>query len=120
MVRSRPCDVEYLIEKSLSGPPSDWSLIIKNLVTVLESFAEKFQQRYWNEHTQHEIRKKLEFGYFQITKDKSRAEYATKTFANVNELTPALEPREVIRKLTRYFGDEIKYAIVGKGISHSE
>lgn len=79
-----------------------------------------FQQRYWNEHTQHEIRKKLEFGYFQPAKDKSRAEYATRMFTHISELTPVLEQKEVIRRLARHYGDEIKYIIVERRIHRCE
>lgn len=72
----RACDAKYLIQKSLSETLSDWWLIIKNDVTDLDSFVTKFQKRYWNEYIQHENRKKLEFGFFQPAKDKSRTEYA--------------------------------------------
>lgn len=120
VVRPRNCDMEYLIEKSLSGTPYDWWLVVKGEVTCLNSFLQKFQQRYWGEKVQHEIKKKLEFGTFKCNQDHSRAEYAIKVFATVNELTPPLEPREVITKLARHFNDEIKYAIIGRGIDRYE
>lgn len=120
VVRPRDCDSEYLIEKSLSGPPADWWLIVKDDITSLDSYVSKFQQRYWNEHIQHEIKKKLEFGFYQPNQDRSRAEYATKLFASANELIPAPESAEVIRKLARHYSDEIKYAIIGRGITKYE
>lgn len=39
----RASEAEYIIEKSLLGPPSDWWLIIKNYITSLDSYLTKFQ-----------------------------------------------------------------------------
>lgn len=120
VVRPRACDAEYLIERSLSGPPGDWWLIVKNEITDIDKFIIRFQQRYWNDQVQHEVKKRLEFGYFQPLRDRSRAEYATKLFAQAGELIPPMDPRETIKKLARHFTDEIRYAVVGRGIHNCE
>lgn len=118
-VRPRPCDAEYLIEKSLSGPPSVWWLIVKDDVTDLNSFVTKFEQCYWNEHTHHEIRNKLEFGCFQLAKRQVSSRVRVSHVCKC-ELTPALESKEIIRELARHYRDEFKYTIVGRGIDRSE
>lgn len=41
-------------------------------------------------------------------------------FAHVNKLIPAPDQTEINRKLARHFSDEIKYAIVGRGINKCE
>lgn len=72
----------------------------------------RFRQWYWNEPTQHEVKKKLEFGRYQPDKDRSRAEYATKVLAQVRELTPVPDKTEIIRNLAQYYNDELKHAII--------
>lgn len=120
MVQPRRCDEEYLIEKSLSGPPSDWWLVVKDSITNFDHFLDKFQERYWGEQTQHELRKRLEFGSYRPHIDKSRSEYATKLIAEAMDLIPAVNTQDMIRKLARHYSEEIKYAIVGRGVDSCE
>lgn len=80
----------------------------------------KFQKRYWNEQTQHKIKRKPEFGCYQPNKDRSRAEYARKIFALVSEPSPTLDQAEIIRKLACHYNDVIKYSIIGRGIHGCE
>ena len=48
----------------------------------------------------------------------SRSEYAIRLYAEAKELRPTISPGEIIQKLARHFNEEIKYAIIGRGISH--
>ena len=83
-------------------------------------FFQKFTERYWNEKDQHEIRRKLEFGNHQSERNASRAEYAISLYAEAIELSPPMTPIEIIQKLARHFNEEVKYAIIGRGISRVE
>ena len=47
-----------------------------------------------------------------------RAEYAIHLYAEARELRPMMSPGEIIQKLARHYNEEIKYAIVGRGIAH--
>ena len=116
----RENEIHYLIERSLQGPPGDWWQIVKNEVRNLQMFFHKFTQRYWNEKVQHEIRRKLEFGHHQPERNTSRAEYAISLYAEAIELNPLMTPIEIIQKLARHFNEEVKYAIIGRGISRVE
>ena len=117
-VKPRDNDTHYLIERSLSGPPGDWWQIIKDEVSNLQTFLDKFSRRFWNEQAQHELKKKLEFGCHQGGKMGSRTEYAIRLYAEAKELRPVMSPSEIIQKLARHFNEEIKYAIIGRGITH--
>ena len=80
----------------------------------------KFTQRYWDEKVQHEIRRKLKFGHHQPERNTSRAEYAISLYAEAIELNPPMTAIEIIQKLSRHFNEEVKYAIIGRGISRVE
>ena len=116
-VEPRENETHYLIERSLRGPPGDWWQIVKSEVRNLQTFLQKFTQRYWNEQNQHEIRRKLEFGHHCPEKNTSRAEYAIRLCAEAIELNPPMTSIEIIQKLARHFNEEIKYAVIGRGIS---
>ena len=60
-VKPRDNDTHYLTERSLSEPPGVWWQIIKDEVSNLQTFLNKFSRRFWNEQAQHELRRKLEF-----------------------------------------------------------
>lgn len=109
-------EMQYLLDKSLQGGPGNWWQVVKDEINHFSTFYQKFKERYWNEQTQHEVRKQLEFGYHKFEKGETRAEYATKLFAMAKELTPPPSTRDIVRKLSRHFHDEIKYAIIGRNI----
>ena len=109
-----------MIERSLRGPPGDWWKIVENEVRNLQTFLKKFTQRYWSEQVQHEIRRKLEFGHHKPKKVTPRDEYAINLYAEVIELNPSLTAVEIIQKLARHFNEEIKYPIIGRGITRVE
>ena len=119
-VEPKDRDTHYLIERSLTGPPGDWWQIVKEDVSNFQMFLSKFSRRYWNEQAQHELRRRLEFGCHQSGKTISRAEYAIRLYAEAKELRPSLSSIEIIQKLARHFNEEIKHAIIGRGISHIE
>ena len=119
-VEPKESDTHYLIERSLTGPPGDWWQIVKEDVGNFQTFLSKFSRRYWNEQAQHELRRKLEFGRYQQGKMNLRAEYAIQLYAEAKELRPSLSSIEMIQKLARHFNEEIKHAIVGRGITHVE
>ena len=119
-VKPKDSDTHYLIERSLTGPPGDWWQIIKDEVNNFQTFLNKFSRRFWNEKAQHELRRKLEFGCHQVGKMGSRSEYAIRLYAEAKELRPTISPGEIIQKLARHFNEEIKYAIIGRGISHMD
>ena len=83
-------------------------------------FVSKFSRRYLNEQAQQELRRRLEFGCHQSRKTISRAEYAIKLYAEAKELRPSLSSIEIIQKFSKHFNEEIKHAIIGRGISHIE
>ena len=116
-VKPRDSDTHYLIERSLTGPPGDWWQIIKDEVSNFQIFINKFLKRYWSEQTQHELRRKLEFGAHS---EGTRTEYAIRLYAEAKELRPAMSSNEIIQKLARHYNEEIKYAIVGRGITRIE
>ena len=96
-VNPRDRDTHYLIERSLT-------------------FLNKFLRRYWNEQAQHELRRRMEYGSHQEGKIGSRAEYAIRLYAEAKELRPIMSSKEIIQKLARHYNEEIKYAIIGRGI----
>ena len=66
---------------------------------------------------QHEVRRRFEFGCHQLGKGVSRVYYATNMYAEARKLSPQPSAKEVIYKLARHFSEEIKYAIIGRGIA---
>ena len=50
----------------------------------------------------------------------SRTEYAIRLYAGAKELRPVMWPSENIQKLARDVNEEIKYAIIGHGITHMD
>ena len=80
-VEPKESDTDYLIERSLTGPPGDWWQIVKEDVGNFRTFLSKFSRRYWNEQARHELRRRLEFGRYQQGKMNLRAEYAIKLYA---------------------------------------
>ena len=117
-VKPRDNDTHYLIERSLTGPPGDWWQIIKDEVNNFQTFLNKFSRGFCDEQVQHELRRKLEFGCHQVGKMGSRSEYDIRLYAEAKELRATISPVEIIQKRTRYFNEEIKYAIIGRRISH--
>lgn len=108
----------YLLEISLTGNPENWWQIVKPEVTDFNTFEAKFVV-HWNEQTQHEVRRKLEFGFYRGEKGISRAEYAISLYTVVGHLTAQIPIQEDIKKLSRHlhFSEKIKYAILGRGIT---
>ena len=115
--KPRDSDTHYLIERSLAGPPGDWWQIIKDEASSFQAFLNKFLRRYWSEQAQHELRRKLEFGAHSGGRGSSRTEYAIRLYAEAKELRPSMSSSEIIQQLARHYNEEIKYAIVGRGIT---
>ena len=117
-VKLRDSTTHYLIKRSLSGPPGDLCQIIKNEVSNLQIFLNQFSCRSWNEQPQHELKRNLEFGFHQEGKMGSRTEYVIRLYAEEKELRPVMSPGEIMLKLARHFNEEIKYAFIGRRITH--
>ena len=80
-------------------------------------FLNKFLRRYWYQQAQHELRRELEFGTHSGGRGGSRTEYAIHLYGEAKELRPSMSHSEIIQKLVRHYNEEIKYAIVGRGIT---
>ena len=119
-VKPAESDTHYLIERSLTGSSGNWWQIIKEDVNDLVSFIENFSKRYWNEPMQLEIRRRLKFGCHQLGKGVSRVDYAISMYTEARELSPQPSVKEIIYKLARHFSEEIKYAIIGRGIAEMD
>lgn len=109
-------ETAYLIGSCLRGIPKDWWDLVKEDGDNFDSFCVKFKERYWNENTQHEVKRKLEFGHYNPTPESSMTNYAVKMFRDAKNLTYPLSDHEIIRKLSRHFNEEIRTAILGRKI----
>ena len=59
----------------------------------------------------------MEFGTHPGGREGSRTEYAIRLYAEAKELRSSMSSNEIIQKLARHYNEEIKYAIVGRGIT---
>ena len=117
-VKPKDSDTHYLLERSQGVPPGDWCEIIKDEVRDFQTFFHGFSRRYWNKQAQHELRKKLEFGSHQGGRMGSRTEYIIRLYTEAKELRPIMSANEIIQKLARHYDDDIKYAIIARGIAN--
>lgn len=114
----RPSQEEtaFVIGSCLKGAPKDWWDLVKEDNDTIETFHRKFKDRYWNDNTQHEVRRKLEFGHYTATSDNSMTIYVIKIFRDAKNLTPPLSDSEIIKRLSRHFNEEIRTTILGRQI----
>lgn len=106
----------FILSSCLKGTPKDWWDLVKQENNTIESFCEKFKDRYWNENVQYETKRKLEFGHYVPSAETSMSTYAIKIFRDAKGLNPPLRDAEIIQKLSRHFNEEIRVAILGRHI----
>ena len=52
--------------RHLRDSASQWYSIIRGNITTYQKFREGFENRYWNIHTQRQVRDQLEYGKYNI------------------------------------------------------
>jgi hypothetical protein len=111
-------EFEYVINACLKESVKDWWYLVRSEVNNFETFKSKFVERYWNENVQYKIKERLEFGYYNPNKGKSRVNYTINLFSNAKDLIPPPTDKEVILKLSRHFNEDLRTAILARGINN--
>ena len=64
------------VTRYLKDSASQWYSIIRDNVSTYQQFHEAFENRYWNVHTQRQVRNQLEYGKFNAQGQQSIEQYA--------------------------------------------
>lgn len=91
----------------------DWSDLIKDDTNNFQEFKQNFLKRFWNENTQFDIKKKIEFDIYQPHLKTSRVHYAISRINNAKDLE--MENLEIIKKLARHFSEDVRMATISRG-----
>ena len=95
-----------------------------NLITTPDdnkiTFRQKFINRFWNENIRYQISKNLEFGWYNPRGKSTRVVYVIKMTTNARDLIQPMPKPEIINKQSRHFTEEIRSAIIMRGIKEFE
>lgn len=97
-----------------------WFTIVRDNITTFAQFRTAFENRYWNVHTQRQIRDKLEFGRFPVGKNITMEEYTIQLVEQSKHLQPPFSENELVLKLAYHFSREIRLAAYTQGIKTIE
>lgn len=113
-------EVKYIITQSLKGSASEWWHLVEDDVNSWKEFDLRFRTRYWSETKQAEIRRKLEFGFFEYKEGYRRCEYAMSLYGDVKNLTTQYCETDIINLLASHFNEDIRSAVISREINSKE
>lgn len=116
--RVQKSDFAYVINSCLTGIANDWWQIISLPVDTYQEFEPIFLKRFWNEEQQYDLRRKLEFGFYNSRRSNSMCAYAMRLIGESRDLKPIIPDREIIKKLARHFSEDIKTSIICRGLNN--
>ena len=103
-------DLEEMFDNCLEGTAATWWNMIRYSVTDFEDFEQIFINKYWNEEIQDGIKRKLDLETFVPRRGLSRAEYFIERVVVLQNMTPKLTEREIVRRLVRHFDGTVQQA----------
>lgn len=109
-------DFRALAEQSLCQIAREWWSLVEIEIRNWTDFEYYFTRRFWNEDIQHQVRESLEYGWYNPESKQKRFAYAIHLIGIARELTPRLTEEQIIKKLARHFTEEIRGAILARGI----
>ena len=113
-------DFNYTIFAYLEGIAREWWELVSQSDENINTFREKFTKKYWNENVCFQISSELQFGRFIPNNNLFRAEYAIKMINNAKDLIPPPSENEIVSKLSRYFNDDSRTAIIIRNVKTFE
>lgn len=97
-----------------------WYIIVRDNLTTYEQFKESFEGRYWNIHTQRQVRDQLEYGKYQHNGRFTLEEKVIQIVERSKHLRPTFTQHELVLKLAHHFQRDIRLGIYRQGIKTVE
>ncbi|XP_023248187.1 uncharacterized protein LOC111643991 [Copidosoma floridanum] len=111
-VRPRDSDLPCIFAECCEETARDWWYLHEHKAKTLAEFKRKFCERYWSPAVQQSLRRKLEFGQYQLGGKYTRAEYATHMFGFARDLDIPSNDKNLLHQLAAHFGRNFKHAIM--------
>ena len=108
------------VTKYLRESAAQWFTIVRDNITTYQQFRDAFENRYWNMHTQRQVRDELEFGRYNPTGGQSMEQYAITQIERCKHLKPKYSEYEIISKLAYHYHKTIQLAMFTQGIQTIE
>ena len=109
--------IEQSLWPDLSGLAKEWWTIVEQAIETWEDFTVQFHRRFWNDEVQYGVRENLDFGYHNTESKPKILAYTINLIGIAKELRPALSDSQIINKLSRHFTDEIRSAVIARGMN---
>lgn len=103
-------NLEEILDVCLEGTAARWWDLIRTSVHDIEDFEKYFMNKYWNEEIQDGIKTKLDLEKYIPRRGLTRTEYFIDRVILLQNMTPKLTEREIVRRLVRHFDDTIQQA----------
>ena len=106
----------YFVSRHFQETASKWYTIVRDQTETCEQFKASFENRYWNIHTQREVRDQLEYGWYYVNSKRSMEDYIIQLVERCKHLTPSFMEHELVLKLSYYFDRHIRLAAYIQGV----
>ena len=113
-------DINYVIYACLEDMAREWWELVSQNDENFVSFRDKFIKKFWNENVCFQISSDLQLGRHIPSGNLSRVEYAIKMINNAKDLIPPPSENEIVSKLSRYFHDDVRTAIIIRNVKTFE
>jgi hypothetical protein len=106
-----------VIRQGMIGKAGEWFAATQHLYEDVDAFQTIFQEQYWGDERQMEIRRALDTGEYHETGSQTRVDYATAKISSAKELTPPIDDKSIVYLLRQHFGVEIGVGIISHNVS---
>ena len=93
---------------------------VRDQTETYEQFKASFKNRYWNIHTQREVRDQLEYGRYYVNSKCSMEDYIIQLVERCKHLRPSFTEHELVLKLSYHFDRHIRLAVYNQGVKTIE
>lgn len=104
-------ELTYTIEACLGKNCKAWFNVIKDRIINWESFAEEFQNMYWNDTIKSEKRRKVEFGKYGKNQKVSRVEYVTNLMSAAKDVVENFNEGDFCISIRAHFERDLRIAL---------
>ncbi|XP_046393641.1 trichohyalin-like [Ischnura elegans] len=117
MYRLTEDDALRVVRQGMIGKAGEWFAATQHLYGDFATFRTMFQEQYWGEERQIEVRRALETGKYPDDDRQTRVEYATSKISVAKELRPPIDDKSLVYLLRQHFGVEVSVGMVSHNVS---
>lgn len=109
-------NLSAILENMMEGSANRWWQMHKDEIQNFHDFKALFEEKYWNEDIQSEIRRNIQSGKHTKLGKMSRTEYFIEKVLVMKNLTPRMTEHDIVKIMSNHFEKTIRDTIRMRGI----